>query len=116
ATFHFDEDLAIYDQIVWNTAHGRVFASTLIQHADNMLGDHFSPIVAVFVPLYWLRSTPNWLLLGQTAALGAAALPLYAFARPRLGTVGALALAGAYLAYPALHFVNLFQFHEIALI
>lgn len=116
AMFHFDEDLAIYDQIVWNTAHGRIFASTLIQHADNMLGDHFSPIVALFVPLYWLRATPSWLLLGQTAALAAPALPLYAFARCRLGQCGALTVSAAYLSYPALHFVNLFQFHEIALV
>jgi uncharacterized membrane protein len=116
AMWHFDEDLAIYDQVVWNSSRGRLFASTLIQHADNMLGDHFSPIVAVFAPLYWLRATPSWLLLGQTAALAVAALPLYAFARPRLGARAATAVAAAYLAYPALHFVNLFQFHEIALI
>src|SRR5438034_5815385 len=82
--FHFDEDLAIYDQVVWNTAHGRLFASTLIEHADNLLGDHFSPVVAIFAPVYWLAPSANVLLLGQAVALGLAVLPLYAFARCRL--------------------------------
>jgi uncharacterized membrane protein len=116
ALYHFDEDLAIYDQIVWNTSRGRLFASTLIQHADNMLGDHFSPVVALFAPLYWIWSSANVLLVGQTVALALAALPLYAFARRELGTVAAAMVVGAYLVYPALHFVNLFQFHEITLL
>ena len=114
--YHFDEDLAIYDQIVWNTAHGRPFASTLIQHADTMLGDHFAPAVALFAPIYWVWPDARVLLLGQTLALALAALPLYAFARRRLGTAAALGVVAAYLLHPALHFVNLYQFHEIALL
>jgi uncharacterized membrane protein len=116
ALFHFDEDLAIYDQIVWNTAHGRLFASTLIEHADNMLGDHFAPAVALFAPLYWVYPNPNLLLIGQALALAGGALPVFAFARCRLGSVAAVLVAAAWLAYPALHLVALFQFHEIVLI
>jgi uncharacterized membrane protein len=116
ARYQFDEDLAIYDQIVWNTAHGRPFASTLIQHANNLLGDHFSPIVALFAPFYWVWPDARVLLIGQSLALGLAAVPLFLAARPRLGGVGALFVGCAYLVYPALHFVNLFQFHEIALL
>ncbi len=116
AMYQFDEDLAIYDQIVWNSAHGRWFASTLIQHANTMLGDHFSPIVAIFVPVYWFVANPDILLVGQTLALALAAFPLYAFARRRIGVLGASLLVVAYLVYPALHYVNLFQFHEIALL
>jgi uncharacterized membrane protein len=114
--YQFDEDLAIYDQIVWNTAHGHPFASTLIQHANNMLGDHFSPIVAIFTPIYWVWPDARVLLIGQSLALGLVAVPLFLAARPTLGGVGALLVGAAYLVYPAIHFVNLFQFHEIALL
>ncbi|MGH2461841.1 MAG: DUF2079 domain-containing protein [Chloroflexota bacterium] len=116
ALFQFDEDLAIYDQIVWNTAHGRFFASTLIQHANNMLGDHFSPAVAIFAPIYRVWPNAEVLLIGQTLLLGLMAVPLFLFARDRLGAIAGLAVAGAYLVYPALHYVNLFQFHEIAML
>lgn len=116
ALYQFDEDLAIYDQIVWNTAHGRIFVSTLIQHASNMLGDHFSPAVALFAPIYWISPSPNVLLVGQSLLLALAAIPLYLFARQQLGATPALLVAGAYLVYPALHYVNLFQFHEITLL
>ncbi|HVC32927.1 MAG TPA: DUF2079 domain-containing protein [Chloroflexota bacterium] len=116
ALYQFDEDLAIYDQIIWNTAHGHWFVSTLIQHANNMLGDHFSPGVAVFAPFYVVWPNPAVLLIGQSLLLALAAVPLYAFARQHLGSIAALLVAAAYLVYPALHFVNLFQFHEIALL
>jgi uncharacterized membrane protein len=116
ALYQFDEDLAIYDQIVWNTAHGRLFVSTLIQHANTMLGDHFSPAVALFVPFYWVWPSANVLLVGQSVLLALAAIPLYLFARKQLGAIPALLVAGAYLVYPALHYVNLFQFHEITML
>ncbi len=116
ALYQFDEDLAIYDQIVWNTAHGYPFASTLIQHANNMLGDHFSPAVAIFAPIYWVWSSAEVLLIGQTVLLALMAIPLFQFARTRVGNLPALLIAGAYLVYPALHYVNLFQFHEIAML
>jgi uncharacterized membrane protein len=61
--FHFDDDLANYDQAIWNTTQGRPFASTLIEHADNWFGDHFAPVVALFVPLYMIWPTPSWLLI-----------------------------------------------------
>jgi uncharacterized membrane protein len=116
ALYQFDEDLAIYDQLVWNTAHGHLFASTLIQHANTMLGDHFSPVVALFAPIYWVWPDARVLLIGQSLLLGLAAVPLFFAARRCLGSVAALLVGCAYLVYPALHFVNLFQFHEIALL
>jgi uncharacterized membrane protein len=116
AMFQFDDDLANYDQVIWNTTQGRWFASTTIEHANNWFGDHFSPVIALFVPLYLLRPTPSWLLVGQAVALAAGVLPLFAFARRELGLPAAWLIALAYAAYPGLHHVALFQMHEIALI
>jgi uncharacterized membrane protein len=43
-------------------------------HAFSILGDHFSPILAVLAPLYWLWNNPQVLILAQ-AALFACAVP-----------------------------------------
>jgi len=98
AMFQFDDDLANYDQVIWNTTQGRWFASTTIEHANNWFGDHFSPVVALFVPLYLIRPTPDWLLLAQAAALALGVLPLFAFARRELGDGPACLVALAYAA------------------
>ncbi|WP_344328620.1 DUF2079 domain-containing protein, partial [Kitasatospora putterlickiae] len=53
----------------------------------SLLGDHFSPILAVLAPLYWIWEDPRALILGQ-ALLLAAGVPLirriavHCFTRP----------------------------------
>jgi len=52
---HFNSngfDLGIQDQVVWNTAHGRWYQSSL--EVTNYLGDHFKPLVALLAPFYRL--------------------------------------------------------------
>ena len=112
-------DLGIFDQVIWNTAHGRLYWDTLdpyVQAHHLFLGQHFSPGLLLLVPLYWLAPSVNTLLVVQTVCLAAAALPIYALAARRMGDERiALALALAYLCSPALAYVNLFDFHEIAM-
>lgn len=71
-------DLGIFDQGVWQLSHGRAFVS-LVER--NVFADHLSPVLLLFVPLYWVAATPLWLLAGQAVALGAAVLPMRALAR-----------------------------------
>lgn len=71
-------DLGIFDQAVWQLAHGRAFTSILDR---NIFADHFSLVLLLFVPLYWIAATPVWLLWGQAVALGATVLPLRAMAK-----------------------------------
>ncbi|MDO8673486.1 MAG: DUF2079 domain-containing protein [Dehalococcoidia bacterium] len=110
-------DLGIFDQVLWNSAHGRLFDQTvMIEYTSTLLGNHFSPILLLLVPFYWLFSDARFLLVAQTAALAIGALPVYWLARDKLGNRPAsLALASCYFLFPALHFVNLFDFHEIAI-
>ncbi|MFN8532239.1 MAG: DUF2079 domain-containing protein [Dehalococcoidia bacterium] len=111
----FDADLAINDQLVWNASRFRPFASTLIEHADNSLGDHFAFFQVFLAPLYWLWPDPRTLLLAQTGGLALAALPLGWIADRRLGSRAlATAIVAAYLLYPPLHYLNLFEYHEVA--
>src|SRR5512137_1550036 len=93
-------DLGIYDQVVWNTLHGRIFFYTttgqpllhLSNHADQML------------------------LLLQAAAIGLGGLPLFWLEREKLESdLAGLSLLAAYLLFPALEVVNLSDFHPPAL-
>ncbi len=59
-------DLGIYSSVAFNTAHGMPFFSSVQQM--NHLGEHFSPVVAAFVPLYRVAPTPVWLLAAGLAA------------------------------------------------
>src|SRR3990167_10806866 len=68
-------DLAIYNNALWNTAHGNWFWSTIQGH--NYFGDHFEPILILLLPLYSLWQSPILLLILQTIFLGLAAWPLY---------------------------------------
>ncbi len=57
------------------------------------------------------------LLVLQSIALASGVAPVYLLARRKLATHAlALALAASYLLFPALHGVNTFDFHEIALV
>lgn len=109
-------DLAQYDQIIWNSLHGRLFENSFFPDAPNFLGKSFTPILLAFVPLYALWASPIVLLIVQTVALALGALPLYWTARARIGRGLALAVALAYLLSPALQNTNVAEFHEVALV
>jgi len=103
-------DIAIFDQAVWLLSRFEGFTSTI--RGMNIFGDHFAPILFMLAPLYWVKGNVQALLVVQTAALALGALPLYLVARDRLESRPlALVVAGAYLAYPALGHMNLFDFH-----
>ncbi len=114
-------DLGIYDQVVWNMAHGRPFATTLV-YETNGYYDHFEPALALIAPLYWLWSDVRVLLIVQALALALGSLPIYLYARYRLRGFGprfvvlALLPVVAYLLYPPLHSANLNDFHEVGLL
>jgi uncharacterized membrane protein len=108
-------DLGIFNQVIWNSLHGRLFENSVMIDSPSFFGHHFSPILLAFVPLYALRSSPDTLLIIQTIALASAALPIYWFARKELGNGQAVAVCAAYFLFPSLQYVNLFEFHEIAL-
>ena len=106
-------DMAAFVQTFWNTAHGKIMYNNLEQ-AKNHLGVHLSPFLFLLVPGYILFSSPYYLLIIQTIALALGALPLYLLAKRRLGPPFPLIIAIGYLLYPQLHWINTFDFHEIA--
>src|SRR5882762_5948462 len=62
-------DLAVFDQAIWKLAHFQAPQVTTI--GWNAFADHLSPVLFLFVPLYWIASTPLWLFAAQGVALGA---------------------------------------------
>lgn len=107
-------DLAIFDQGLWLITHFHVPFVTVM--GRNLFGDHTSFILLFIAPLYRLFPEPQGILVIQTVALGAAALPIYLVATKltKSTTIATLVVA-AYLLNPALQQGNLEQFHPEAL-
>ncbi|MGE5140985.1 MAG: DUF2079 domain-containing protein, partial [Rudaea sp.] len=108
-------DLGIFDQVIWNTAHGRWFLNTVMEDSPSFFGHHYAPLLALLAPLYWLWDSVNVILIAQSVALALGAAPVYWLARERLGGWAGVGFAAAYLLFPPLEAGNLFDFHEVAL-
>jgi len=103
-------DLGIFDQAAWLLSQGQTPFVTV--QGLHILGDHFSAIVYLLAPLYWLWDSPKVLLTAQTVALALGALPVYALASTRTRSpFVSLLFAVCYLLYPALQWSNLAEFH-----
>ncbi|MBI3957089.1 MAG: DUF2079 domain-containing protein [Candidatus Kerfeldbacteria bacterium] len=100
-------DLAIFHQVVANTAHGRLFAFTI--HPHSYLGDHVSPLLILLAPVFRLVPRPETLLVLQVLAVAAAVLPLALLAR-RLRPALQIIVVAAFLLNPLVHNAALFEF------
>jgi len=110
----FAFDLGIYQQAVWQMAQGQPLFNTV--RGTHFFGDHFRPIMFLFVSFYRLWAHPFWLFLGQTLALGLGALPLYRLAlRHTQNFWAACLVVVGYLLHPALFPMPLFDFHSVLL-
>jgi len=113
--FNYDDfDLAIFSNAMWNTVHGH-FMFTEIR-AGCYFKDHVPVILLVLVPLYALFPSPLTLLYAQSVMLGAAAIPLFLLARREANGFWGILFAVMYLLYPAVGFINLFEFHPLAFV
>ena len=107
-------DLGYYVQLTWNLARGAGPRVSLPEmHA---WGDHFSPIMYLFVPAFWLVPGAPVLLIAQSVALALGALAVFGIAARRLGDERPAAVfALLYLLHPSLHGLNVRDFHAAAL-
>lgn len=107
-------DLGYYVQLTWNLARGHGPWVSLPEM--NAWGDHLSPIMYLFAPMFWLAPGPVALLVGQAVMLAAGAVAVFGIARRRLlGDGTAAAFAILYLLDPSLHGINVRDFHAAAL-
>jgi len=109
-------DLGIFTQSLWTAANGQGFfyhtPELFINPSGSFFGVHFSPILFLVLPFYWIMPTPETLLVLQSFILALAALPIYKLAKENGGgRIAGLIFALAYLMFPAVHFVNWYDFH-----
>jgi uncharacterized membrane protein len=108
-------DLGYYLSIFRQSSQGKLLGCSLCGGGSHLTG-HFDPILVPLSPLFLLYPFAETLLVLQTLWLTSGAIPVYLLARHHVRHRGAaVALAVAYLAYPALHGVNFFDFHSVAL-
>ncbi|QKW20079.1 DUF2079 domain-containing protein [Kitasatospora sp. NA04385] len=107
-------DLGIFEQGVRGYAGLGAPVSALKGSGFNLLGDHFSPVLAVLAPLYRLFPDARTLLLAQAALFALSALPVARLAVDRLGPVRGAAVGCGYGLSWGLWTAVEFDFHEIA--
>ncbi|MBI5404633.1 MAG: DUF2079 domain-containing protein, partial [Candidatus Kerfeldbacteria bacterium] len=104
-------DLAIYNQVAWNSVHGRWFEFSI--HPHSYLGDHLEIAFALLWPLYALVQHPLTLIVLQAAAIAIAAIPLMRIAAHFVGKPWHLLFGLAYLANPTIQNMALYEFHML---
>ena len=97
-TFYASFDQGIFNQVYWNSLHGRFFESSLssslstnVVHSGEFpdvsyrrLGQHFTPALLIWLPIYALFPYAITLTVLQVTLVSAAGLVLYVLARQHL--------------------------------
>jgi uncharacterized membrane protein len=109
-------DLGWYVNMFRRSSIGDPLGCTLCGTGNHLAG-HFDPILVILSPLYLIYPEAETVLVLQTLWLASGIVPIYLLSRHYTQRVlPGLVLAACYLAYPALHGVNLFDFHSLALV
>jgi uncharacterized membrane protein len=123
-----NHDQGIFNQVFWNSSHGRWFESTLssgesaaVQIYKNLpevsyqrLGQHFTPIHLLWLPSYKLFPFSATLLVLQVTLVTAGGIALYTLARQRLTAQLALWVTAGYFCAQAVIAPNLGNFHDFS--
>lgn len=107
-------DLAIFTEQVKQYAHLHAPVADVRGAGFNLLGDHFSPIVALIAPFFLLWPSPVTLLVAQAALTAVSVLPVTWVAAEKLGRRAGAAIGTAYGLSWGLQQMIDFDFHEIA--
>lgn len=115
-------DLGLFVQALSTTLdNGSLFETTALGVTPDGGGySHFSVhanlILFFILPLYAIYPTPEWLLIIQSLIISLGSVPLYYLAKKELNTFPALIISATYLLYPALHWMNLFDYHPESMV
>ena len=127
-TFYSSYDQGIFNQVFWNGTQGNFFQSTLssqlstnVVHSGEVpkvdyhrLGQHFTPALLLWLPIYYLFPHPATLTVLQAIFITAAGLVLYALARIYLEPAIALMLSLSFYCANAVLGPSLANFHDIS--
>ena len=127
-TFYSSYDQGIFNQVFWNGTHGNFFQSTLssqlstnVVHSQELpnvsyhrLGQHFTPALLLWLPIYYLFPDPATLTVLQAVFITAAGLVLYALGRIYLKPAIAFFIALSFYCANAVLGPSLANFHDIS--
>ncbi|MGB7441301.1 MAG: DUF2079 domain-containing protein [Coleofasciculaceae cyanobacterium] len=126
-TFYSSYDQGIFNQVFWNGIHGQFFQSSLssqlstnVVHSGEIpevyyhrLGQHFTPALLLWLPLYALFPAPVTLTVLQVTLITAAGLVLYVLARHYLEPPLAAMITLSFYCANAILGPTLGNFHDI---
>lgn len=121
-------DQGIFNQVFWNSARGQFFQSSLSSQlstnvvnageipnvAYHRLGQHFTPALLLWLPIYSLFQSPVTLSVLQVTLIAAAGLVLYQLGRCHLPPEQAAAITTAYYGANAVVGPTIGNFHDIS--
>ena len=108
-------DLGIFTEAVKQYAHFQAPIVNIRGSGTNLVGDHFSPAIAVLAPFFRVFPSAATLLVGQALLTAASIFPIAQLAWEKLGRGQARAIAIAYGCSWGLQQMIDFDFHEIAI-
>jgi uncharacterized membrane protein len=109
-------DLAIYDNIFYQSSHGNFLGCSLASTGTHITA-HFDPILAILSPLYLLYPRAELILVLQAVWCAVGVVPAYLLGRDHLDSKWAgVVFALAWAVYPALHGANAYEFHSLTLL
>jgi uncharacterized membrane protein len=108
-------DLGIFTEAVKQYAHFHAPIVNVRGPGTNLLGDHFSPAIAILAPFFRVFPSAATLLVSQALLTAASIFPIAQLAWEKLGHGQARAIAVAYGCSWGLQQMIDFDFHEIAI-
>lgn len=126
-TYYASYDQGIFNQVFWNNLHGRWFQSSLssslstnVVHDGEVpevfyrrLGQHFTPALLLWLPIYALFPHPATLTVLQVTLVTAAGIVLYFLAREYVEPPLAGWIAASFYAANAVVGPTLANFHDL---
>ncbi len=126
-SFYASYDQGIFNQVFWNSMHGRFFQSSLssalstnVVHQGQVsevyyyrLGQHFTPTLLLWLPIYFLFPSPVTLTVLQVTLVTAAGLVLYVLAREYLRPTLSAMITVSFYGANAVIGPTLANFHDI---
>ena len=121
--FASNYDLANMSQTVWNTLNGRPFSLSGAEGTISRFSIHADLILILISPLYLIWERAMTLLVAQSFFLALGAVPVYFLTKKVLENsvsgvylkIISLCLVVIYLLNPTMQWVNIYDFHGVAL-
>lgn len=105
-------DLALYEQIIWQYSHGELAFSSFTNLLD--IADRFRPIIFLFVLPYKLLSFTETLLVMQAFLISLTTLPIFLLCRKKTQSIFlSVCISISFLAFIGTQSLQMNDFHEL---